>query len=99
MSTHTRTATGFIVKGVCRDNDGKDVILELGTVRGMTDNGQPGWTNYSGTLFRTLDEAREAARHPAVYSCYGGVYHGGKVGIVKRTTTWVTTIEDEDVEP
>lgn len=42
---------------------GKDITVYVGIVRGMTDNGQPGWVDSGPTVFKGFAEAEEYAQN------------------------------------
>jgi hypothetical protein len=86
------TSTLFYVQAECLDQKGETVTRRLGLVRGMSDNGRPGWTQYGGTGYRTLIEAQEAAKFPYSYSVYDGHYKGGVIRVLEIETHTVTTV-------
>lgn len=74
----------------CLDQKGEIKTRYLGNVRGMTDNGQPGWTEY-GSMQLTLEEARQYAKFAPNFSVYDGHYKDAPVEIIYVTK--VSTIE------
>lgn len=62
-----------------------------GEVRGMTDNGQPGWTDMGPTPFKTPQDALAEARPQ---SFYGGKLVPGSIE-VKRVVTRTFEYRDE----
>lgn len=90
------TITYFIVQGECIDETGKSVPRNLDTVRGMSDNGQPGWCKGAGMWFNTLADAVAATKFPYSYSCYDGHYKGGAMRVLEITkaTRVVTTTKE-----
>jgi hypothetical protein len=85
------THTKFVVQAECIDQTGQTVIRQLGLVRGMSDNGRPGWTTF-GDGYETLAQAQEAAKFPHAYSVYDGHYKGGIIRVIEIETHTVTTV-------
>lgn len=85
----------YIVHAECstsyKDGEGEIKTQSLGNIRGMSDNGQPGWSNWGAIQFKSLSDAVEAAKHPYSYSAWQAHYKGGKVWIVE-TEKHITTI-------
>lgn len=91
MKTTERYSEWYEVRGLAnfRRNPEVEVTLTVGMVRGMTDNGAPGWTEYSGIHFLTSEEALEYL--PSLHWNYINLRD---IHVVKRTQA--TTIVDTE---
>lgn len=80
------------------DSIGKEIEIIYGEVRGMTDNGQPGWLegNYSGYGFSTQDEARKVFERNGPSNMWGfdAIKDSGFVRKIVTRTRIDTEIED-----
>ena len=92
VNTTITRAKFWTVEAECTDESGQAVIRHAGIVRGMTDNGQPGWTKSPDRL--TREEAFILARVPYDLSVYDGAYRGGAVRVIEHNLTTVTVVED-----
>ena len=90
----TTTTVSFILEAECLDNLGNSVTRYLGMVRGMSDNGRPGWSKYPDGM-TSVEEAENFMKHPYALSVYDGNYHGGAMRIKKVTTITTISIEEE----
>ncbi len=94
MTITTNTITYYILEAECLDNKKNHVKRYLGMVRGMSDNGQPGWSPYPDS-FHSLDDVKECAKFPHSYNVYDGNYIGGRISILQITKK--TTIDTSEV--
>ena len=84
----------YVVRTMCVNQAGEQVIRYLGTVRGMSDTGYPGWSSHADH-FRSVEQAQSAASVPAgAYNCYDSDHQGAPIEILRVTkldvteTTW-----------
>jgi hypothetical protein len=81
----TSVTTYFIVQARCIDEKGQEVDRHMARVRGMTDSGRPGWSEYLAIRYDSPEEAKQAARHPYAYSVWDGCYRGGTIKVIEVT--------------
>jgi hypothetical protein len=68
-----------------------------GEVRGMTDNGQPGWTEYGAYVFKTVEEANVVLPHLS-NSLYSGKIIAGSVKVRRRVTRTIEYLDEYDLD-
>lgn len=68
-----------------------------GEVRGMTDNGQPGWTEYGAYVFKTVEEANAVLPH-VHNSLYGGKIVEGSAKVRRRVTRIIEYLDEYDLD-
>lgn len=100
LKTQVPTINKFYTcHAMCTNKDGEECVRNLGMSRGMTDNGQPGWSAYAPIHYTTVEEARAVLLSPGVYSVYDGNYKNGKVWL-KETLEVITKVSiTQDLEP
>jgi len=81
----------FTVHTECRNREGELVERTLDFIRGMTDNGQPGWGT-SATHFLNLPDALKACKNPRQLSAWNSTYEGAPIKIFKTIKIIETTI-------
>ena len=79
----------YTCHAICLNEAGEECTRNLGIVRGMTDNGREGWTEFAPTQYTSLEESRLMLQTPSAFSVYNGHYKGGKTWI--KETIEVTT--------
>jgi hypothetical protein len=88
---HTQHVTNtYVVRTMCVNRAGEQVTRYMGTVRGMSDNGTPGWCDYPDH-FPSEHVARLYTRRPAsCFNCYDSDHQGAPIEILRVTKLEVT---------
>lgn len=94
MTTHY--SEWYEVRGTAnlRKNPEIEVTLSIGEIRGMSDNGQPGWTEYSGTRFQTPEEGLNLSSY---LSSHWDHINLRDIRVIKRTRTTMVIDTEENV--
>lgn len=97
-----RTTTvheSYVIRTLCVNNKGEQVVRYLGTVQGMSDSGYPGWSSHADHFLTLADAQARAQVPPGIYNCYDGQHvKGSQVQIIRVTKHVVTETTYDQVE-